>query len=230
MPTRHTPPSEGWNQNRQRGLGLFFDQHRSDRFQDGRPWWCYTERPADGAHMPMPVGELIPHGWNAPWFPDAAYMAMSVGTLQTNKFRINYERMIADYRWAMEDYYRRAAQEAAAFDLKIPEYGEAVGWKLQAIVGKPPRSPRIPEAALAGDQWLLGFRTEPNEYLQRLITTGDIRIGHQQELPIELIINQTSIPDELVPAEENGQSLKERARELMAKARAAKQPPVEAAT
>jgi|SRR5215467_3237817 len=221
MPTRYTPPSEGWNQNRQRGLGLFFDQHRSDQFPDGRPWWCYTERPADGAHMPMPVGELIPHGWDAPWTPDATYMQMSIGTLQTNKFRITYERMIADYRWAMEEFYQRAAQEAAAFDLKIPEFGEALGWKLRAIVGKPPRSPRIPEAAMAGDRWLLGFSKEPNEYLQRLLTTGDIRIGKPDEYPIEKIINRTTMPDEFVP--NDGQSLKERARELMAKDKA-KQP------
>jgi len=187
-------PAEGWNQNKQRGLGLFYDQHRNEKWPDGRPWWCYTERPADGAHMPHPVGELIPHGWQAPWIPDATYMQMSFGTLQTNKFRIMYDRMITDYRTAMEMYYQRAAEEAAAFNLPIPDYGEAVTWKLRAIVGTPPRSPRIPEAALAGDQWLLGFRSEPNEYLLRLLTSGDIRIGRPDEIPIEELVNRTTMP------------------------------------
>jgi hypothetical protein len=191
--TRYQPPAEGWNQNRQRGLGLFYDQHRTPAFPDGRPWWCYTERPADGAHMPMPVGELIPHGWGAPWVPENQYMQMSMGTLQTNRFRIMYERMITDYRQAMDDFYQRAAAEALQANLPIPEYGEALGWKLRAIVGMPPRSPRIPEAALAGDRWLLGFSTEPNEYLERLLTTGDVRIGRAEEIPIEDIINKTII-------------------------------------
>ena len=145
----------------------------------------------------MPVGELIPHGWGAPWTPDMHYMQMSLGTLQTNRFRIAYERMITDYRQSMEEYYQRAATEAAAFNLPIPEYGEAVTWKLKAIVGAAPRSPRIPEAALAGDRWLLGFTDEPNEYLQRLLESGDLRIGRQDEVPIEEIINITTMPDTL---------------------------------
>jgi len=195
MPTKYQAPTEGWNQNRQRGLGLFHDQHRSDKFPDGRPWWAYTERPADGAHMPHPVGELNPYGWNAPWVPETTYMQMSMGTLQTNKFRIMYERMISDYRQAQEEFYQRAAAEALQANLPIPEFGDALGWKLRAIVGQPPRSPRLPEAALAGDRWLLGFVLEPNEYLQRLLTSGDVRIGRETEIPIERIINRTTMPD-----------------------------------
>ena len=193
--SRYQAPVEGWNQNRQRGLGLFYDQHRSEKFPDGRPWWSYTERPADGAHMPMPVGELIPHGWTAPWVPDATYMQMSMGTLQTNKFRIMYERMIADFRQSMDEFYQRAAAEALQANLPIPDYGAPLGWKLRAIVGQPPRSPRIPEAALAGDRWLLGFTLEPNEYLQRLLESGDIRIGRGVEIPIEEIVNRTTLPE-----------------------------------
>jgi len=192
--TRYQAPAEGWNQNRQRGLGLFFDQHRSKDFPDGRPWWCYTERPADGAHMPHPVGELIPHQWSAPWTPEAMYMQMSMGTLQTNRFRIMYERMIADYQQARDEYYQRAVAEAVQNSLPIPESAELLTHKLVMIVGRPPRSPRIPEAALAGDRWLLGFTTEPNEYLQRLLDYGSLKVGRPTELPIEQIINRTTMP------------------------------------
>src|SRR5262252_8463744 len=101
--SRYQPPTEGWNQNRQRGLGLFYDQHRDPRWPDGRPWWCYTERPADGAHMPMPVGELIPYGWDAPRTPDVTNTQMSIGTLQTHSFRLMHERMSSDYRTAMDE-------------------------------------------------------------------------------------------------------------------------------
>lgn len=176
MPSRIVPPVDGWSQDKQRGLGLFFDQHRSERFPDGRPWWCYTERPANGAAVPMPTGDLQPHGWHAPWTPEAKYMVMSMGTLASNRFRIAYERMITDYRQSWDEYYQRAAEEAAATNLPIPEYGEALTWKLKAIVGRPPKSPKIPEAALAGDRWLLGFTDEPNEQLERLIFSGTERI------------------------------------------------------
>lgn len=187
---RYTAPAEGWNQNKQRGLGLFFDQHRdTPGWPDGRPWWCYTERPADGAATPMPVGDLIPHGWNAPWTPESKYMQLSLGTLSSNRFRINYERMIADYRQAMDEYYQRAAQEAAAFNLPIPDHGEAVTWKLRSIVGNPPKSAKIPEAALAGDRWLLGFSDEPNEQLQTLLYS-DGRTLRPTEAPV--VVNPPS--------------------------------------
>src|SRR5262245_66081336 len=87
-------------------------------------------------------------------------MMMSMRTLQTNTFRIMSDRTISDYRPAQEEFYQRAAAEALQANLPIPEFGDALGWKLRAIVGQPPRSPRLPEAALAGDRWLLGFALE----------------------------------------------------------------------
>lgn len=181
MPSRIVAPSAGWSQAQQRGLALFFDQHRSDKFPDGRPWWCYTERPANGAATPMPVGDLQPHGWTAPWLPESKYMNMSMGTLNSNRFRIAYDRMIVDYRQAWDEYYQRAAEEAAATNLPIPEYGEPLTWKLKAIIGRPPKSPKIPEAALAGDRWLLGFTEEPNEQLERLLYSGSTQFASPAE-------------------------------------------------
>lgn len=225
MSPRYQAPDEGWSQNRQRGLGLFYDQHRCEQFPDGRPWWCWTERPADGAHMPRSIGDMIPHGWNAPWVPDSHYLITAYETLETNRFTIRYDMIITEYRTAMEDFYQRAAQEAASFNLPIPDYGEALGWKLRQIVGKPPRSPKIPEAARAGDRWILGLRNEPNEYLLRLLKTGDLRISageSRQEYPIEYIINRTSMP---TPEEEqyftddprDGKSIEEQREELRTK-------------
>lgn len=181
MSFRFPAPVDGWSQDKQRGLALFFDQHRSDKWPDGRPWWGYTERPANGASTPMPVGELQPHGWQAPWYPESKYMNMSMGTLSSNRFRIAYERMVTDYRQAWDEYYQRAATEAAALNLPIPDYGEPLTWKLRAIVGNPPKSPKIPEAALGGDRWLLGFIDEPNEQLERLLYSGTDRIMTPRE-------------------------------------------------
>lgn len=191
MPFRYNAPPEGWNQNKQRSLAVFYDQHRStaDGFPDGRPWWAYTERPAEGGAAAMPVGDLIPYGWDAPWTPESKYMQLSIHALSGNRFRIAYERMIIDYRQALDEYYIRAATEAVAVNLPIPEHGEPVQWKLAAIVGAPPKSSRIPEAALAGDRWLLGFTKQPNEQLARLIATGDSRIARPVWTPIDQLPN-----------------------------------------
>jgi hypothetical protein len=176
MAQKITQPVEGWSQAKQRDLALFFDQHRSSDFPDGRSWWCYIEKSTG-----QPVGELQPHGWAAPWVPEAKYLAMAAGTLRNNRFRIDYQRQISDYTLAMQEYYKRAVQEAAAFNLPIPNYGEACSYKLRMIIGEPPKSPKIPEAALAGDPWILGFSKEVNEELRRLLYTGDNRLPTPEE-------------------------------------------------
>lgn len=185
-------PNEGWSQARQRSLAIFYDQHKDgDRFPNGRPWWCYVERPADGAAMPMPVGELQPHGWDAPWYPESKYVAMAVGRLSDNHFRLDYQRMITDYTAELRAYYAKAVREAAAQNFKAPVYGGAVEYRLRMIVGEAPKSPKVPEAALAGDRWLLGFTKEPNESLQRLLTMNSETL----ESPEESVSNADQIED-----------------------------------
>lgn len=203
MATRITTPGEGWNQNLNRNPAIFYDQHkdttftRGERddagnliypFANGRPWWCYVERPADGASMPMPVGPLNPMGWEAPWIPEDKYIVESVGRvtssggfitrqgLQEQRFRIDYEKMRIDYKAQMDVYYEKAVQEASDKNMPLPDYGSVIPYKLRVIIGRPPKSPKIPEAALAGDRWLLGFSKEENETLARLLFTGDENI------------------------------------------------------
>ncbi len=210
MPTRITAPEEGWNQNKQRSLAVFFDQHRDTAFtapdgkkpfENGRPWWGYVERPADGAAMPMPVGPLSPMEWDAPWFPDEKYITASIGRVSSNgswirmgsglyeqRFRIDYNQMITDYTTALRAYYTRAVNEASERNLKIPEYGGTISFQLSAIIGRPPRSPKVPEAALAGNKWLLGqlaptfdartqqWSVEEDEQLARLLESGNAEL------------------------------------------------------
>lgn len=175
-------PNDGWSQAKQRSLAIFYDQHKDgSRFPNGRPWWCHVERPADGAAMPMPVGELQPHGWFAPWYPDQKYIIMGLNRLSDNHFRIDYQRMITDYTAAMREYYSKAVREAISLNLPAPEYNGVIGYRLAQIVGEPPKSPKIPEAALAGDRWLLGFHDEPNEALERLLVTGNALIATPEQ-------------------------------------------------
>lgn len=183
MAHRYVHPEEGWNQNQQRQLSIFFDQHRSDAFPDGRPWWCYTENPANPKHPRRPVGEMIPvsadvqipgedfviPGWESPWIPEPKYVAMATSTMQGNRFRFDYQRMVTDYREANTAFYMRAAREAAARNWPAPRLYGPVSFQLRAIVGNPPKSPKLPEAALAGDPWLLGFSPKVNESLRKIL-------------------------------------------------------------
>jgi hypothetical protein len=210
MATRITTPEEGWNQNKQRSPAIFYDQHRdtqyvapdgSKPFLNGRPWWCYVERAADGAAMPQPVGSLTPLGWDAPWLPDDKYITRSIGKvtadgrwmggfggLQEQRFRIDYQNMMSDFSQGMKAYYRKAIIEASGQKMKVPQYGEAIEFALRQIIGDPPKSPKIPEAALAGNKWLLGQQqpmfdertqkwvVEEDEQLSRLLSFGEIEL------------------------------------------------------
>ena len=169
-------PAEGWNQQSGRAVGLFFDQHKSAVYPYGRPWWAWTETPADPTHARGCVGEVSPvnadmklpdgtivKGWSAPWVPEQKYIVMALSLLSGNRFKIDYSRQITDYRAANERYYRLAASTAGAKNWQAPKMYGPVEFQLRAIVGDAPKSPKVPEAALAEDPWLLGFSTQENE-------------------------------------------------------------------
>jgi hypothetical protein len=180
MPVLRTvKTSSGWSQDKQRAVALFHDQHRSEQYPDGRPWWGVTERAAiqDGdtptAALPGVVGDLNVDGWEAPWYPEQKYFNYAPsGRMLEFRLRIEYGRMRTDYTAATRAYYERAVKKAAALKMSLPTYNSVIPWELQQVVGPAPKSPKIPEAALAGDRWLLFGEGEENEVLHRLLTMG----------------------------------------------------------
>lgn len=191
---RYSTPTEGWNQNKTRSVALFYDQHRSKDYPDGRPWWGYTETPADPTAQRGVVGEMQPvvadmnlgegvivKGWDAPWIPEAKYVHMAVGILSGNRFKLDYGRMMTDYAQANDRYYRLAASTAGAKNWPAPKLYGQVEFQLRAIVGDPPKSPKVPEAALAGDPWILGFEDRPNERLKKILDREQGRMVLQLE-------------------------------------------------
>lgn len=179
---RQYPTLEGWNQNKLRTVTVLFDQHRSKDFPYGRPWWGYAEDPAAKGQPRGFSGELSPisedlkvdditvKGWDAPWIPEPKYVLLALQTVTSgNRFRFDYERMVADRKEAMTRYYTLAAREAAARNWPAPSLYGPVSFQLRAIVGNPPKSPKLPEAALAGDPWLLGFSQKRNDVLVEIL-------------------------------------------------------------
>lgn len=228
MPSKiYAAPEEGWSQAKQRSYAVFYDQHKCAQFPQGRPWWAVVERPAEGAAMPMPVGELQPKDWNAPWLPDAKYINASIGkatpgaTIQEHRFRIDYAAMITDRKAAMREYYDRAVLEAIGQGWQAPNYGDPIPYRLRAIVGSPPLSPKIPEAALAEDPWILGFSQTENETLARLLQLGtgteDILTAAQSEKKGDDV---AELKEQLAALLAREAERDEKVKEKMAKARA----------
>lgn len=202
-------------------LAVFLDQHRNAAagFPDGRAWWGFVERAANGADMPGLVGELQPvcadsmirgkyyKGWIAPWYPDSKYINRTIGLMDGNHFDIDYQSMELDYKKAEEDYYQYAITAALAHELPVPTIGGLVDYRLRAIVGRPPKSPRIPQAAKTGHQWLLGFSQEKDELLERLISAAS---GHF-EIPT---------PEQMRSGQQDTEALQQQIRDLQAQMRA----------
>lgn len=160
-----------------RKVVTFYDQHRSSKFPTGRPWWGHVEMPSDPMFPGGVVGSLTPgdhtdtpgiweSAWEAPWLPDEKYLRSDT---ETGKVTIHYGAMLSDYRAANEKYYAAAAVIAFEKGWEAPEPNGTVEYRFRAVLGPPPQSPKIPQAAMAGDPWLLGFSREPNEELVRIL-------------------------------------------------------------
>ena len=181
MPTKPTYEIQTANtQSKSRKLVTVYDQHKSTRFPNGRPWWGYAEMPAERG-MPWGfVGNLAPGNheeaaqrnwascWEAPWLPDHKWMQPNV---ETGRVTINYGGMIAEYTSATKAYYERCAEVAHENKWIAPAFGGHVDSRFRAVVGRDvPQSPRIPQAAMAGDPWILGSTTEINEGLRKILS------------------------------------------------------------
>ncbi len=191
------------DQAKQREFAVWYDQHRDSTFtnaagvrvfEDGRPYWSTVEKSTK-----MPVGPVYRAGWLAPWEPPQSYIVTSIGKITkghifdgsmpkgmtTDRFRIDYQQMATDDRQAYQAYYNHAVRVASDRNLDIPRYGSRFDFRLIAIIGPSPRDPRIAEAAMAGNKWLLGqampvfnqttgrMEVEEDEQLVRLLKQGD---------------------------------------------------------
>lgn len=157
-----------------RWLETVYDQHRSSRFPGGRPWWGWTEIPAQAGNLPDFCMEIVPgdhnapenSSWEAPWMPGPQYLKPNV---RARQLIIKYDLIKTEYQSAGRVYYEKATTIAYKKGWAMPALGEPMPYALEYLLGKPPISAKVVDAALAGDPWLLGFDPEPNYALQDLI-------------------------------------------------------------
>lgn len=204
MPTKPTYEIQTSNtQAKSRKLVTVYDQHKSARVPNGRPWWGYAEMPAERG-MPWGfVGSLAPGNhenpfgdtWESPWLPDDKWMQPNV---ETGRLIINYGGMVAEYTTATRAYYERCAEVAHENKWVAPAFGGHVDSRFRAVVGRDvPQSPKIPQAAMAGDPWLLGFTTEINEGLRKILkaTTYGSMSRVIDDAPVVETVSNTTTPD-----------------------------------
>ena len=218
------------DQAKQREFAMWFDQHRDSKFtnaagerifEDGRPYWSTVEKSTK-----MPVGPVYRMGWTAPWEAPQAYIVSSIGKISkvtfgngvvprgmtTDRFRIDYEQMRKDDKAAYDAFLNHAIRVAFDRNITPPKYGQPLHYHLTTIVGPPPRDPRIAQAALAGNKWLLGqlmptfnpvtnqMEVEEDEELARILRQGNDQYQTVEEMEREAERNEVSagpVPDQV---------------------------------
>lgn len=176
MPTKPTVKiTSTADQASQRYLDTFTDQHRSARFPDGRPWWGWREFAANkGDQDGFVGGDMVPgdhlepnaNNWTAPFYPEAQFFEFNY---PRRRITLRYDKMLAHDKAAYDAYYNAVAKICYQNNWPETRYGSMPRHAITAIIGEPPRSPKIAQAAMAGDRWLLGASEEVNEELARLL-------------------------------------------------------------
>lgn len=244
MPTKPNSPAVSTltSQRDMRTAECVMDQHKNTRFPTGRPWWGWAEIQTDRRSLPGFVCELMPgdpaepmtSGWTAPWYPIQMREQSGRRYLELNMKRAtltwNYTLMIADAKLATLNYYRAAAKIANANGWNAPGLNEPVSFQIESILLDPPQSHRIPEAAMAGDPWILGFTEQENPALAELLSGVRPRSG-EPKVSVDDALKMGEGDDALdariakavaAALEQADESRKRAAQERMAKARAKK--------
>lgn len=164
-----------------RFLDTVYDQHKSSRFANGRPFWGTREHPAEKGKLAgfcdllSPGDHNDPDGsnWSAPWLPEQIGSVAGGNVYefqyQRNRVTIRYDKIIGTDTQALTRYYDASAKITYEKGWPLVEYGKLPPHAVVAIIGTPPRSPKIAQAAQAGDPWILGYTDEVNEELAELL-------------------------------------------------------------
>lgn len=174
-----------------RYLDTFTDQHRFGPYPNGRPWWGYREYASMRGEPDAFVGSVQPgdHNapkqpvWEAPFYPEEKYLDFNY---RKSTITIRYDRMESDDRRAFEEYYIAANKIEMERNWNETPFGAVPRFAVRALIGPPPRSPKIAQAARAGDRWLIGATSEVNESLAVLLgmTRSGLKLEQAEPAPV----------------------------------------------
>lgn len=202
MPTKpQTSVTTVGSQRDNRFLANSYDQHKHPvKAIEGRPWHGYREHNANKGHTPgfcspLSPGRHVEEGedpraawatvWHAPWMPEERFFEFN---FLRGTHKIRYDQMIGVDKKFYDDYFDAAAKVAYEKNYSEVIYGAIPAHGITAIIGPPPRSPKIAEAAQAGDPWLLGFSEEVNTELAKLLgmSKHGIPLSVLREAPVSV--------------------------------------------
>lgn len=181
MPTKPTVNvTSVVGQSARRYVDTFHDQHKDSlKAPNGRPWWGWREYASNqgtgGAPEPDGfVGSDLVQGshdgsepnWIAPFVPEAQFFDFNY---KKAAVVLRYDKMLAHDTFYYREYYQAANRIAVEKGWPGLDWGQIPPYTIRAVLGNPPRSPKIAQAFMAGDRWLLGFTDEVNEELANLL-------------------------------------------------------------
>lgn len=181
MPTKPTVGvTSVVSQAARRYTDTFHDQHKdSVKAPNGRPWWGWREYAANQGTggAPEPDGfvgsdlmqghhEGLEPSWTAPFIPEIQFFDFNYKRAQVI---IRYDKMLAHDTIYYRQYYEAANRIAVENRWGPLAWGEQPPYAVRAVLNNPPRSPKVAQAFMAGDRWLLGFTDEVNEELASLL-------------------------------------------------------------
>lgn len=203
-PTPNNVRSSG-SQRDNRYPDTFRDQHKHRLFPMGRPWTGQRERAANqgdsdgftGTDL-QPGDHLDPFNttWHAPFMPSVEYFKFDY---QYKTIYIMYDKLFGHDVAAYDNYYAAAAAIAHNQDKDPVEYGAIPRGHILSAIGNPPRSPKVAEALMANDPWLLGFTKDVNEELA--LALGLTRSGyrlHKERSQWEKRVEPMATPEEVL--------------------------------
>lgn len=189
------------SQRDRRFTDTFFDDYRHPRFPNGRPFTGQREFQSGSSTESIAAGFLqsdlqpgqyfcdnpdmgqtpeerrltLESAWTPVWLPLAKYWRFNY----RNK-RITYALniMIADEKTALARFWEAAAKAAGENDVIDPSRPLAVPYRIRTLIGNPVtylNNIKIAQAAQAGDPWLMGAVTTPNEELAKILSVGTIQ-------------------------------------------------------
>lgn len=237
MPTKPiVAPSQTNSQAANRFLATYHDQHKHpELFPDGRPFTGWQEVPAQKRAAPAFVSDLqqgewfgsedpdgratqseaerlqsLASAWDCPWLPERQGGAADFWEFNHLRKRITlrYDRVLAYDRREFSRYYAACNTVASQNGWKETMQGQVPRQAIVDILGRPPRDPRIAQAAMAGDPWLLGFIKpwqHTNHQLAALLGLNE----HGMPVPVVPTAEPLLRVSEIVDARERGVSLEQ---------------------